>query len=82
MAPNKTKPKAKKMTEQNNVQTLNQFIIQRQAEYPNASGELSRMLHHIGIASKIVNRAVNKAGLVDVLELMEIKMYKGKINKS
>ncbi len=55
------------MTEHINVETLNQFIIQRQAEYPNASGELSRMLHHIGIASKIVNRAVNKAGLVDVL---------------
>jgi len=55
------------MTEHNNVQTLNQFIIQRQTEYPNAKGELSRLLHHIGIASKIVNRAVNKAGLVDVL---------------
>ncbi len=55
------------MSEFNNVETLNQFIIQRQAEYPNASGELSRMLHHIGVASKIVNRAVNKAGLVDVL---------------
>ncbi|WP_372755495.1 class 1 fructose-bisphosphatase [Labilibaculum sp.] len=55
------------MTEHNNVQTLNQFIIHRQADYPGAKGELSRLLHHIGIASKIVNRAVSKAGLVDVL---------------
>jgi len=55
------------MTEQSNVQTLNQFIIQRQSEYPGAKGELSRLLHHIGIAAKIVNRAVNKAGLVDIL---------------
>ncbi|RUT78162.1 class 1 fructose-bisphosphatase [Ancylomarina longa] len=55
------------MTEQFNVQTLNQFIIQRQSEYPGAKGELSRLLHHIGIAAKIINRAVNKAGLVDIL---------------
>ncbi|MFA8437195.1 MAG: class 1 fructose-bisphosphatase [Marinifilaceae bacterium] len=54
------------MTE-HNVQTLNQFIIQRQSDYPQAKGELSRLLHHIGIAAKIVNREVNKAGLVDIL---------------
>jgi len=68
MAPNECKPKSlKKMTEHNNVQTLNQFIIQRQSDHAGAKGELSRLLHHIGIASKIVNRAVNKAGLVDIL---------------
>ncbi|MBL4560016.1 MAG: class 1 fructose-bisphosphatase [Labilibaculum sp.] len=55
------------MTEHNNVQTLNQFIIQRQSDHAGAKGELSRLLHHIGIASKIVNRAVNKAGLIDIL---------------
>jgi fructose-1,6-bisphosphatase I len=68
MAPNECKPKKPlKMTEHNNVQTLNQFIIQRQSDHPGAKGELSRLLHHVGIASKIVNRAVNKAGLVDIL---------------
>ena len=55
------------MTEQQNVQTLNQFIIEKQSVHPGAKGELSRLLHHVGIASKIVNRAVNKAGLVDIL---------------
>jgi len=55
------------MTEHTNVETLNQFIIQSQTEHEGAKGELSRLLHHIGIASKIVNRAVNKAGLVDIL---------------
>jgi len=49
------------------VQTLNQFIIASQANYPSAKGELSRLLHHVGIASKIINREVNKAGLVDIL---------------
>jgi D-fructose 1,6-bisphosphatase (EC 3.1.3.11) len=55
------------MTEHNNVQTLNQFIIERQSDHPGAKGELSRLLHHVGVAAKIVNRAVNKAGLVDIL---------------
>ncbi|MCO4294602.1 class 1 fructose-bisphosphatase [Solitalea sp. MAHUQ-68] len=49
------------------VMTLGQFIIERQAEFPYAKGELSRLLRDIGIAAKIVNREVNKAGLVDIL---------------
>ncbi|NOZ47991.1 MAG: class 1 fructose-bisphosphatase [Chlorobi bacterium] len=47
--------------------TLNEFIIQRQTNFPYAKGELSRLLSHIGIAAKIINREVNKAGLVDIL---------------
>lgn len=47
--------------------TLGQFIIQKQADFPYAKGELSRLLRDIGIAAKIVNREVNKAGLVDIL---------------
>lgn len=51
----------------NKVTTLNQFIIEQQAEVPGATGEFSRLLHHVGIAAKKVNREVNKAGLVDIL---------------
>ena len=47
--------------------TLNEFIIHQQAEFPEATGNLSCLLHHIGIAAKKVNREVNKAGLVDIL---------------
>lgn len=47
--------------------TLNEFIIQRQTNFPYAKGELSRLLSHIGIAAKIVNREVRKAGLVGIL---------------
>ncbi len=50
-----------------NVKTLGQFIIEKQADFPYAKGELSRLLRDIGIASKIVNREVNKAGLVEIL---------------
>lgn len=49
------------------VTTLNQFIVEQQAIYPHATGDFSRLLHHVGIAAKKVNREVNKAGLVDIL---------------
>ncbi len=49
------------------VTTLGQFIIERQKEFPYSKGQLSRLLRDIGIASKIVNREVNKAGLVNIL---------------
>lgn len=47
--------------------TLNEFIIRRQSDFKYATGELSRLLSHIGVAAKLVNREVNKAGLVDIL---------------
>jgi len=49
------------------VTTLNEFIIERQEDFPYAKGELTRLLSHIGVAAKVVNREVNKAGLVDIL---------------
>lgn len=47
------------------IVTLNEFIMDRQAEFPGASGELSRILNDIAVASKIVSRDVRRAGLVD-----------------
>lgn len=47
--------------------TLNEYIIDRQADFPYAKGELSRLLSHIALAAKIVSREVNKAGLADIL---------------
>jgi fructose-1,6-bisphosphatase I len=49
------------------AKTLGQFIIEKQADFQYAKGELSRLLRDIGIAAKIVNREVNKAGLADIL---------------
>jgi fructose-1,6-bisphosphatase I len=45
--------------------TLDEFIIQRQKDYPMATGELSGLLRDIGVAAKLVNRDLSKAGLVD-----------------
>jgi len=49
----------------NKLTTLSEFIVERQADFPFAKGELSRLLSAIRLAAKVVNREVNKAGLVD-----------------
>ena len=49
------------------IETLDEFVIRRQDNFPDAKGELSRLLRDIGLAAKIVQREVNKAGLVDIL---------------
>jgi fructose-1,6-bisphosphatase I len=45
---------------------LDRFIARRQEEFPHASGELSQLLRDIALASKIINREINRAGLVDI----------------
>jgi fructose-1,6-bisphosphatase I len=49
------------------IVTLSEFIMERQGDFPYASGDLSRLLSDIGIAAKIINHKVNKAGLQDIL---------------
>lgn len=46
--------------------TLDRFIKRNQEAFPFATGELSQLLRDIALAAKIVNREINKAGLVDV----------------
>ncbi len=50
-----------------NITSLNDFIIIKQKDFPYAKGDLSYLLHHIGTAAKMVNKKINKAGLVDIL---------------
>ena len=47
--------------------TLDRFIKSKQLEYPKAAGEFSQLLRDIALASKVVNREINKAGLVDIM---------------
>ena len=47
--------------------TLDRFIKSNQSQYPNAAGELSQLLRDVALASKVVNREINKAGLVDIM---------------
>ncbi|MEC7113475.1 MAG: class 1 fructose-bisphosphatase, partial [Bacteroidota bacterium] len=47
--------------------TLQEFIVARQAEFAGATGDLSRLLTDIGTAAKMVNRHINRAGLSGIL---------------
>ena len=49
------------------AQTLGEFIMDRQADFPFVSGQLTRLLTDIGVAAKIVNQKVNRAGLTTIL---------------
>jgi fructose-1,6-bisphosphatase I len=48
------------------TKTLGEFIIEKQAEYPEATGELSSIFASIRLAAKVVHREINKAGLADI----------------
>lgn len=45
---------------------LDRFIATKQSEFPFATGELSQLLRDIALASKILNREINRAGLVGI----------------
>ncbi|MEN9613410.1 MAG: hypothetical protein RLZZ628_4224 [Bacteroidota bacterium] len=45
------------------IVTLDEFIIRRQSDFD----ELTGLLRDIGVAAKLINREVNKAGLVNIL---------------
>ncbi|MEM9339078.1 MAG: class 1 fructose-bisphosphatase [Bacteroidota bacterium] len=46
--------------------TLDRFIKQKQDEFSSATGELSQLLRDIALAGKIINKEVNKSGLLDI----------------
>lgn len=52
------------------TKTLGEFIIDKQSEYPEATGELSNIFASIRLASKVVHREINKAGLADITGAM------------
>lgn len=47
--------------------TMDEFTIMETRKFPQATGELSSLLRDIGLAGKIINKQVRKAGLVDIL---------------
>lgn len=47
--------------------TLEQFIVERENDFPHANGEFSQLIRDLSLASKIVNREVNRAGLADIM---------------
>ena len=47
--------------------TLARHIVEEERKYPEATGELSNLLHDLSLAAKVISLEVNKAGLVDIL---------------
>lgn len=54
-------------TNNRKLTTLDEFTIQETRLFPNATGELSALLRDIALACKMINKQVNKAGLVDII---------------
>ena len=59
------------------MKTLSEFIVERQAEYPNAKGELSGILSSIRLLAKIIHRDINKAGLTNILGQSGVENVQG-----
>ena len=57
------------------MKTLGEFIIENQNQFEYSTGELSRLLNAIRLASKAVNHEVNKAGLVDIIGATDQKNH-------
>jgi fructose-1,6-bisphosphatase I len=57
--------------------TLGEFIVERQIGFPHAKGELTALLSAIKLAAKIVNREINKAGLVDITGATGVENIQG-----
>ena len=64
------------------ITTLAEFITEQQVLKPEATGNLTRLLYDISIAAKIINREINKAGLVDIhVELGEYNVQGESVKK-
>jgi fructose-1,6-bisphosphatase I len=49
------------------IVTVEHFIASQEREHPHATGAFTDILRQLSLAAKIISRAVNKAGLVDIL---------------
>lgn len=61
--------------------TLEQFIVDEQAQHAGATGAFSRIFRALELGAKLVNRDVRKAGLVDILGEMGGTNYHGEEQK-
>ena len=55
------------VTRPNQIVTIERHILDHQAQHPDTSGSLSRVLYDIALTGKLIAREVNKAGLVDIV---------------
>ncbi|HUF12728.1 MAG TPA: class 1 fructose-bisphosphatase [Longimicrobiales bacterium] len=53
------------------VITLDRHIIEHERLHPSATGQFTGILYDIALAAKMISRAVNQAGLIDILGATE-----------
>ncbi len=66
---------------QPSITTIEQHILNEERVNPLASGTLTRILYDIALASKIISREVNKAGLVNLLGVTGTTNVQGEVVK-
>ncbi len=49
------------------IVTIDRFIIEQEAQFPEATGELSGILYDLAVAAKMISSKVRRAGLIDIL---------------
>ncbi len=61
--------------------TLGEYIIEKQKDFKHSTGELTRLLSAIRLASKIVHREVNKAGLANIIGSVGSENIQGEVQQ-
>ncbi|MCW2257363.1 fructose-1,6-bisphosphatase I [Providencia alcalifaciens] len=61
------------------MKTLGEFIVDKQQDFPHATGELTALLSAIKLGAKIIHRDINKAGLVDILGTSGVSNVQGEV---
>ncbi|CAX58011.1 MULTISPECIES: class 1 fructose-bisphosphatase [Erwinia] len=59
------------------MKTLGEFIVEKQHDFPHATGELTALISAIKLGAKIIHRDINKAGLVDILGASGVENIQG-----
>jgi fructose-1,6-bisphosphatase I len=49
------------------IVTIDRFILEQEAKFPEATGELSGILYDLAVAAKMISSKVRRAGLIDIL---------------
>ncbi|ACY83228.1 class 1 fructose-bisphosphatase [Edwardsiella piscicida] len=61
------------------MKTLGEFIVEKQQDFPHATGELTALLSAIKLGAKIIHRDINKAGLVDIIGASGAENIQGEV---
>ena len=61
------------------MKTLGEFIVEKQQDFPHATGELTALLSAIKLGAKIIHRDINKAGLVGILGTSGAENVQGEV---